>query len=137
MANGHISDLFADKIAKAILTRDITQIPTSYFIGVTLELPSDANGTGLVVPTAPEYARVEVVAQNASWASLGVGSRGMQINVDVTFAVATVSWGELRGYTMYDQAGVFLAYGITQPYTILTGTQVVLPAGLIQVSLPF
>ncbi len=109
MASGHVSDAFADIIVNAILTRDISAIPTSYFFGLTLELPSDRNGTGLVVPTPAEYARVEVVAENASWVSAGVGSRTMFTNVDIVYPEAVTEWGNIRGYTIYDSLtnGVF------------------------------
>lgn len=139
MAIGHISDAFADMIVKAVLTRDASGLPASYFFGATLELPTDQNGSGLVVPTPLEYGRVEVVAENASWISSGVGSRMMVSNIDVIFAQAVTDWGNLKGYTIYDSLtnGVFLGYGILNPYIILAGTRARLPAGLIVVDLPF
>lgn len=139
MATGQISDAFADIIANAILTRNITALPTSYFVGLTLELPTDQNGTGLIPPIPAEYSRQEVIAASASWASSGVGSRMMVSDVDVIFALAVTDWGNLRGYTIHDSltGGVFLGYGIINPYVILAGTIARLPAGLIAVAFPF
>lgn len=139
MAAGHISDAFADIIVDAVLTRDITNLPSSYFFGLTLELPTDSNGTGLVPPTPAEYSRVEVVAQNASWASSGVGSRMMVSNVDIVFPVAVSDWGNIKGYTIYDSLtdGLFLGYGTFSPYVISSNMRARLPAGLVAVSLPF
>lgn len=137
MAIGQISDAFADIILTAILERDVSVIPTSYFIGLTLELPTDNNGTGIEAPTPGEYARVEVVATNTSWVSSGVGSRMKVSDVDVIFEQAVTDWGNIKGYTVYDAltGGVFLGYGILNPYIILAGTRARLPAGLIEFAL--
>lgn len=139
MATGRISDAFADIIVNAILTRDITDLPTSYFFGLTLELPTDQNGSGLVEPIPTEYARVEVVAENASWISSGVGSRSMVSDIDVIYETAITDWGNQKGYTIYDSLtdGVFLGYGIINPYIITAGMRARLPAGLIAFALPF
>lgn len=139
MAGGRVSDAFADIIVDAIFTRNISVIPTSYFFGLTLELPSDQNGTGLVIPTPAEYSRVEVVAANTSWVSAGVGSRTMFSAVDVVYPTSLTDWGNIRGYTIYDSLidGVFLGYGIINPYIISAGMTARLPAGLISVALPF
>lgn len=138
MANGHLSDLFADLLIEAWLTRDVSLLPSTYYIGLTLELPTDANGTGLVAPEAAEYARVPLMADVASWASLGVGSRAMETTFDTTFEVAMVDWGQINGYTLYDSAvdGVFLGYGITNPFTVLAGMSARLPAGAIVIAQP-
>lgn len=139
MASGHVSDAFADIIVNAILTRDISAIPTSYFFGLTLELPTNQNGTGLVVPTPAEYARVEVVAENTSWVSAGVGSRTMFSEIDLVYNKAVTDWGNVRGYTIYSAltGGIFLGYGIINPYIISAGMTARLPAGLISVTLPY
>lgn len=132
-----VSDAFSDIILKAILTRDISVIPTSYFIGLTLELPTDNNGTGIVPPDAPEYTRIEVVSEDTSWESSGVGSRMMVSDVDVIYEQAASDWGNIKGYTVYDSLndGVFLGYGVLNPSIILAGTRARLPAGLIAVAL--
>lgn len=139
MANGHVSDAFADLIIRAVLTRNVSILPASYFIGLTLELPTDQNGTGLVPPAVLEYGRIEVVAEDSSWISSGVGSRTMVSNIDVIFAQAITDWGNLRGYTIHDTLtdGLFLGYGIINPYVLLAGTRPRLPAELIAVALPF
>ncbi len=137
MANGYISDAFADLIVKAILTRNVSILPTSYFFGLTLEVPTDQNGTGLVSPDALEYNLIEVVAEDASWISSGVGSRMMVTNIDVVYNQAVTDWGEIKGYTIYDSAEALtlLGFGFTVPYTITAGMIARLPAGLIEVSL--
>ena len=138
MANGCVSDTFADMIVNAILERNVSAIPTSYFFGLTLDLPTDKNGTGLIAPTPVEYSRVEVVAQNTSWISAGVGSRTMLSNVDILYEQAITDWGNVKGYTIYNALtnGIFLGYGVINPYTIRAGTRARLPAGLITIALP-
>lgn len=138
MAGGRVSDAFADIIVNAILTRDVSAIPRSYFFGLTLELPSDQNGTGLVVPTSAEYSRVEVVANNTSWNSAGVGSRTMVTEVDIIYPLAVTNWGNLKGYTIYDSSvgGLFLGYGLINPYIITAGMTPRLRAGSVAVRLP-
>lgn len=139
MAGGYVSDAFADIILTAVLKRDISVIPTNYFFGLTLVLPSDKNGTGLVAPTPAEYSRVSVTAATASWVSAGVGSRTMFSNVAITYPMAVTSWGNVLGYTIYDSLtnGIFLGYGILDPYIISAGLRARLPAGSISVALPF
>ena len=137
MATGHISDAFADILLKAWLTRDISLLPSSYWVDLTMALPSDNAGLGLISPTG--CSRIELVANNSSWASMGAGSRSMDTIVDVLFNIAVVDWGQILGYTLYDGpvSGLFLGYGVTNPYTILAGMRPRLPAGLITVTLPF
>jgi hypothetical protein len=137
MANGHVSDLHADSLVRAWLTRDISVLPTSYWVDLTQELPSDENGTGLISPTG--CSRVELVLESDSWVSMGAGSRSMETAVDVLFDAADVDWNQILGYTLYDDpvSGLFLGYGLTNPYTILAGMRARLPAGLIVISLPF
>lgn len=137
MANGHISNVFADILLKTWLTRDISLLPSSYWVDLTMALPSDNAGLGLISPTGCR--RIELVANNASWASMGAGSRSMESAIDVLFDIAVVDWGQILGYTLYDDpvSGQFLGYGVTNPYTILAGMRARLPAGLIVISLPF
>lgn len=138
MANGHLSDLFADILLQSWLTRDISLLPTEYYVGLTLDLPTDNNGTGLLVPDSEEYTRVLLPAESASWVSLGVGSRSMETAVPIMFEKALTDWGELNGYTLYDSLvdGMFLGYGIITPYTILTGMIARLPIGAIIITQP-
>lgn len=142
MANGHISDGFADRIALAMLTRSLTPLPSSYFIGLTLALPTDGVGTGLLAPTPVEYGRLEVVAIGASWTTLGVGSRTMSLSLDLLWALAVTDWGQILGYTLYDDLtsvleANYLGYGVLNPYTILAGmTPNILP-DTITVALPY
>jgi len=138
MAGGRVSDAFADMIVKALVTRDVSVLPSSYFFGLTLELPSDDNGTGLVAPTPDEYLRVEVLADDTSWVSSGVGSRMMVNDVSISFPLALIDWGNVVGYTMYDSLvdGVFLGYGLLNPYIITAGLRPVLPAGTVAIRLP-
>jgi hypothetical protein len=138
VVGGYVSDAFADIIVEAVLTRDVSNIPTSYFFGLTLELPTDQNGTGLEAPTPDEYARVEVVAEDASWVSSGVGSRMMVTDIDILYATAVTDWGNIKGYTIYDSLvdGVYLGYGVINPYIITAGMTPRLPAGLVAVRLP-
>lgn len=124
MAVGHISDAFADRIALAILTRSLTPLPLSYFVGLTLALPTDQNGSGLLAPSAAEYGRLEVVAEAASWTTLGDGSRTMSLSLNLIWALAITDWGQILGYTLYDdltsiEVSSYLAYGVLNPYIIL------------------
>jgi hypothetical protein len=135
MANGYLSDYFADLLIRAWLTHDVSALPYGYDIGLTLELPSDQNGTGIVIPEQPEYNTVRVNADSSSWISMGSGSRSMEIAVDVVYETASEDWGEINGYTFSDQ-GIFLGFGITNPYTILADMKARLPAGTVILSLP-
>jgi hypothetical protein len=138
MAGAYVSDAFADIIVNAVLTRDVSAIPTSYFFGLTLEVPTDQNGSGLVVPTPAEYARIEVTAESTSWNSAGVGSRVMVTEVDIVWEEAVTDWGNIKGYTIYDSLtdGVYLGYGLILPYIISAGMTARLPAGSVAVRLP-
>jgi len=138
MAGGYVSDAFADIIVEAILTCDVTKVPKSYFFGLTLELPSDQNGTGLVDPTPTEYERVEVLAESISWKSVGVGSRTMVTGLDIVFPQAVTDWGNIKGYTLHDSLteGMFLGYGAIVPYIISAGLTARLPAGSVALRLP-
>jgi hypothetical protein len=138
MANGYLSNAFADIILAATLTRDVADLPLSYWVGLTLALPIDGDGTGIEVPDAAEYARVEVVGEVASWLSMGVGSRAMETAVDVVFATSITDWGQILGYTLHDAAvdGVYLGFGITNPYLLTAGMTARLPAGTIVISMP-
>ena len=136
MANGHISDEFADRILAAVLTGDVSGFPSELKVGLTLELPSDANGTGIEVPIAGEYAPVTVPVDVSSWNSMGVGSRSMESAVHVVFAQAEEDWGQILGYTLYDQDDVYLGYGIINPFIITEGMIPRLPTGLIVITMP-
>jgi hypothetical protein len=136
MANGHISDIFADNILAGVFTAN-WNLPQGCNVGLTLELPSDVNGTGIVVPDAPEYGPVWMPFDDYStWASMGAGSRSIESAIDVVFEPATVDWGQILGYTLHDSYGVYLGYGITNPYLIKTGMTARLPAGLIVITMP-
>lgn len=142
MANGHISDGFADRIAVAILTRSLTPIPESYFIGLTLALPTDGIGTGIIEPTDALYVRLEVVAESFSWTELGAGSRAMSLSLDLLWDVAAADIGQILGYTLHDDltsilAENYLGYGILNPYTILAGMQPNIYPDTIVVALPY
>lgn len=138
MTGGRVSDDFADIIVEAIFTRDLSRVPTSLFFGLSLELPTDQNGTDLVEPTPAEYSRVEVAMTDISWISAGVGSRMMTTDIDITYEMAVVDWGEVHAYPFYDALtdGIFLGYGLLNPYTILAGMIPRLPAGSVSVTLP-
>lgn len=138
MVGAYVSDAFSDIIVNAILTRDISYMPLSYFFGLTLEIPSDQNGTGLVVPTPAEYARVEVIANGTSWISAGVGSRTMFSSVDIVYPKAVTDWGNIKGYTLYDSfvGGIFLGYGLINPYIITAGMTPRLRAGSVAIKIP-
>jgi hypothetical protein len=138
MANGYLSDAFADLVAAAVLAGDTAGLPASFWVGLTLALPTDGAGTGLVAPDAAECIRVEVVCEGASWTSMGAGSRSMTSAVDVEFATAVTDWGYVLGYTLHDAAtdGVYLGFGITNPYLVVAGMKARLPAGAIVVTLP-
>ena len=136
MANGHISDTFADKILAGVFTAN-WNIPFGCNVGLTLELPSDVNGTGIVVPDAPEYSRVWIPFNDySSWVSMGDGSRSIETAVDIVFEKATVDWGQILGYTLHDEYDTFFGYGITNPYLLKTGMIARLPAGLIVIKMP-
>lgn len=138
MANGYLSDAMADLVLAAILAGDTTGLPASLWVGLTLALPTDGAGTGLEIPDAAEYGRVEVVCEGASWTSMGAGSRSMASAVDVAFATVVTDWGYVLGYTLHDAAtdGVYLGFGITNPYLVVAGMKPRLLAGTIVVSLP-
>lgn len=138
MANGSLSNAFADLVLAAIFAGDTVSLPPSLWVGLTLALPTDGEGNGLIAPSAAEYGRVEIVCESASWISLGVGSRSMESAFDVEFATVVTDWGQILGYDLYDAEtdGVYLGYGITNPYTILSGMKPRLPAGAIVVTLP-
>jgi hypothetical protein len=136
MANGHISDAFADSILSAVFPGQSWNLPYGFNIGLTLDLPSDVNGTGLVAPSAIDYAQVWIPADSGSWGSMGVGSRSMESLTDVVFEQATVDWGQILGYTIYDPYGVYLGYGITNPYLLKAGMTARLPAGQIVITMP-
>lgn len=138
MADGRITDAFADKLVKAWFNRSVTGLPTSYYIGLATTLPTDQNGTGLVVPSNAEFARIGASANTTNWVSMGVGSRQMSLNIDLLYATAVTDWGEIVGYTMHDTltAGTFLGYGVTNPFTILAGMRARLPAGSVTIKIP-
>ena len=142
MAVGHISDTFADRIAFATFTRSITPLPSSYFVGLTLALPTNQNGSGLIAPTQIEYGRIEVVAAGPSWTSMGAGSRAVSLSLLLLYAKALTDWGQILGFTLYDHltselADNYLGYGVLNPYTIKTGMRAQIRPDTIVVSLPF
>ena len=142
MAVGHISDGFADRIALATFTRSLTPLPSSYFVGLTLALPTDQNGSGLIAPSQTEYDRIEVVAEGPSWTSMGIGSRAISLSLLLLYAKALTDWGEIVGYTLYDDLTSeleinYLGYGVLNPFTIKTDMRAQLRPDTVVVSLPF
>ncbi|MGV8972722.1 MAG: phage tail fiber protein [Rhodoglobus sp.] len=138
MANGHLSDAFADILLNAWLTKDATALPASMWVGLTLALPTDSNGTGIEIPTAVEYERMELPMVAGSWESMGAGSRSMATAIETAFFPADTDWGQILGYILYDSDidGTYLGYGILNPYTIRAGMTAKLPAGAIVITLP-
>lgn len=138
MANGYLSNAFADTVVAAVFAGDTVSLPSSFWVGLTLALPTDGEGTGLEAPTAAEYARVAIPCDGASWASMGVGSRSIESAVDVDFPIALTEWGLILGYTLYDAVtdGVYLGFGITNPYIVTIGSRLRLPIGTIVGALP-
>jgi hypothetical protein len=139
MANGYLSDAFSDLILDAIFSGNTASLPTSFWVGLTIALPTDGDGTGIEPPDALEYGRVELVCEEASWDSMGEGSRSIETAVNIDFAVAETDWGQILGYTLYDAEvdGVYLGFGIVNPYIVFAGLKPRLPAGTIVVTLPF
>jgi hypothetical protein len=138
MANGYLSDAFADLVLAAIFAGDTATLPLSLWVGLTLALPTDGEGTGIEAPVAAEYGRVELVCEAASWNSMGVGSRSIETFIAIEFATAVTNWGLILGYTLHDAEidGVYLGFGITNPQTVFAGLKARLPAGTIVGSLP-
>lgn len=132
----NLSDAFSDLLLKAWLTRDVTVLPTNYFVGLTLSYPTDQNGTGLEAPAAPEFARIQVPANSASWESLGAGSRLMTLVPELLYSQAVTDWGTVLGYTLYDSLvdGMFLGFGETNPFPITAGLTARIPARSIVVA---
>ena len=135
MANGYLSATFADTLLLAWLTHSV-DLPGEYFVGLTLALPTDDEGTGIEIPDAIEYARAVIPADADSWASMGEGSRSMESSVTVAFPTAETDWGQILGYTLHDQYENYVGFGILNPYTITVGMTPRLPAGTIVISLP-
>ena len=134
MANGYLSDAFADSLLAAWLTG--TALPASYFVGLTLALSTDNTGTGIEIPDAGEYARVEIGANAGSWTSMGAGSRSIESAVDLAFPTAVTDWGQILGYTLHDPSSNYVGFGILNPYTITAGMVARLLAGTIVITLP-
>lgn len=138
MANGCLSDAFADTVLLAVLTGDTSGLPASFWIGLTLVLPTDEDGTGIEPPDAVEYGPVEMVCEAGTWISMGEGSRSMESDVDVEFATAATDWGQILGYTFHDAEtdGVYLGFGVVNPFIITAGMRARLPAGSVVWTLP-
>lgn len=136
MANGYLSDAFADLVLAAVLAGATGGLPASLWVGLTTVLPTDGEGAGVVEPAAAEYGRVELPCDAGTWSSMG--ARSMETAVDVEFAPALTDWGQILGYPLYDAetAGVYLGYGVLAPYIVTAGMRARLPAGLIVVTMP-
>lgn len=130
MAVKNISDAFSDMLLKAWLHRDVSPLPTSYFVGLTLSLPTDQNGTGVEEPTNVEYLRLEVAADSDSWVSLGAGSRLMALDPELLYPEADTDWGEVLGYVLYDSLvdGTYLGWGELNAFSIVAGIQARIPS---------
>lgn len=131
-----ISDAFSDILLKAWLSRNVSELPSNYYVGLTLAVPTDQNGSGILEPPNEEYSRLRVPAQSSSWESLGPGSRLMTLRLDLVYPQAFTDWGEILGYTLHDAltGGNFLGYGVTNPVTITSGMRAHLPPGSLVVA---
>lgn len=130
------SDAFSDILLKAWLHRDVSVLPTSYFVGLTLALPLNQNGLGVEEPGTAEYIRVEVAADSDSWVSMGEGSRLMTLDPELLYPEAVTDWGEILGYVLYDSLtdGMYLGYGETNGFMITAGIIPRIPSRSIVVS---
>lgn len=135
MANGYLSNAFADAVLAAVFTGDYSGLPANYWVDLTLALPTDGVGTGLV---AAGCGRVQIPADGASWTSMGEGSRSFESAIDVVYPTADEDLGQVLGYTLYDAEtdGIYLGFGITNPLIITAGMTPRVPAGLIVITLP-
>lgn len=133
---GFLSDSFADDMLMAMFAGDASKLVPEFEVGLSLEIPIDGTGTGLIEPNDPVYERVVLPADPASWSSLGVGSRKIATAVNVTFAKATEDWGQIQCYVLYDSSSRFLGFGLTKPFTILTDMTPQLSIGTVVIELP-
>ena len=133
---GFISNSWADDWLKIIFNGDTSKILANVKIGLSSELPTDHNGTGLVVPPQAEYAPVTVPITSTYWQSLGVGSRKFANALDISYPAAVTAWANIQCYTLHSMTNVYLGYGLLTPIDVVAGTIFNLPPGTVVIEIP-
>lgn len=114
--------------------------PTYYYIGLSTTAPNpDGTGVTEVViggATPNGYARVALQNIAANWTA---GSRSKSNAVPVTFPTASIGWGVITHFLMWDAStgGALRAYGLLDaPVDILAGETRSFPVGAMIVAAP-
>jgi hypothetical protein len=82
--------------------------PTNIFVALSTSDPGEA-GSGIAEPAGGSYARAST--DGADWNTAGSGS--VTNAADIAFATATLSWGTITHFALFDlvTGGNMLAYG--------------------------
>ena len=124
-----MSNYLENALVNATLRNTSYTTPTTVYVGLYTTDPTDAN-TGTEV-SGGSYARIA--------ATFAAPSNGASVtNADVTFAVATASWGTVTHFGILDSltSGNLLYHGaLTVSKTISTGDVLKITSGNLSVTL--
>lgn len=133
---GRFTNAFADDLLALAFQGDTSKALTNLQLGLSSTIPLD-DGTNITEPIAGEYARLAFSVNNTDLTSLGVGSRTLQIAIQMKFAQAITNWGEVQAFLIYADSGTrFIAYGVMQPKTIIAGMTVYFAPYAVTIKLP-
>lgn len=106
-------------------------LPTGFQVGCSTTTPA-SNGTGITEPTDTAYARV--TAAVADWSRTG---NTVTNAVDLTFPTASVDWGAIVSFQLYDSLGALIVYDAAQSpsVTVLANQTLRIPAGQLSFTL--
>lgn len=109
-------------------------IPSSYYVGLSTVLPTDAAGTGFKEPTGGDYARSQIKAMSTP-------ADGSSQNIeDIEFIEAMSNWGVIKAYGIFDTSGkgsgnLLMYDAVTPEQNIVTGNQARFKAGQLNVKI--
>ena len=129
------SDYLENELLDHWLGNSAYTAPATVYVGLSTADPLD-DGSGLAEPVGNGYARVSVTNNLTEWPAAVGGSKN-NAN-DVTFPLATGSWGTITHFALFDAAtgGNMLGSGaLTSSRTVSDGDQPRFAAGEITVTL--
>jgi hypothetical protein len=123
-----MTDYLENALANHVLRNVAYTSPSAVYVGLFTVAPGETGGGTEV--SGGGYARQAV--------TFGAPSNGTVTNsADVTFPVATASWGTIVAFAIFDAAsgGNMLIYGsLTSSKSVGSGDQFKFPAGQLQIS---
>jgi hypothetical protein len=133
---GRLSDAAANQLLDLAFSKATNNFPATYYIGLSTTVPTNT-GTNVTEPSGGTYARVAVTNNATNFPA--ASGRAKSNGAVVVFNTATLSWGTVTHFVIYDAstAGTFWGWGaLAASQSITTGTQASFAIGALTINAP-